>query len=245
MINTVIIDDEKNSADVLLSLLQDYSNRIHVAKVAHTAESGIDAILNLQPQLVFLDIELPTATGFDIVEATKQLNYAVIFTTAYEQYALKAFKANALDYLLKPVDTDELESAIRKAERNCSPNLENLLQKVSFSPKKLPVSTNKGTEFLDMDQIIYLESQSNYTEIYLEGGRRILLSKTLKHMHEQLKTNPDFCRVHVSYIVNLKRIASYQKGDGGTLALQTGKHIPVSRVHKHDLLNRLGLQTLP
>lgn len=241
MINAVIIEDEKNSADVLCMLLQDYAHRLSIKAIAHSAELGIETILNLKPDLVFLDIELPTATGFDIVDATKHLNYAVIFTTAYEQYAVKAFKTKAIDYLLKPIDADELENAIKKVEQSRDNALEDILKKVSFLPKRLSISTNKGIELVDLNHIVYLESQSNYTEIHLEGGRKILISKTLKSMNEQLGSNPEFCRVHVSYIVNIKKIATYLKGDGGSIILQNDEQIPVSRVKKADLLKRLGL----
>jgi two-component system LytT family response regulator len=247
--NVLIIDDEKNSAEVLQLLIGQNCNDVTIIAVEHSAEEGINSILNLKPDLVFLDIEMPTATGFDVIKATQSIHYEIIFTTAYEHYAVKAFKANAVDYLLKPIDVDELMSAIKNAQLRMetkntnnvnTAQFESLLKKMGFSTKKISIPTNRGVILVEADEIIHLVSDSNYTTVFLNGGRKILISKTLKSMEEQLK-DYNFCRVHNTYLVNINKVESYIKGDGGTLILKDNFSIPVSRAHKQKLLDKIGL----
>jgi two-component system, LytTR family, response regulator len=244
----IIIDDEKNGAEALQLLLQLHCKNIHIIAVAHSPEDGIVAISNLKPDLVFLDIEMPTGTGFDVVEATQQFNYEIIFTTAYEHYAIKAFKTQAVDYLLKPIDVEELVAAVEKAARkkealsnkNTSQQLNSLFKTHTVSTKKILIPTGEGVFIVAANEIIHLESDSNYTHVFLQGGRKFLISKTLKSMEEQLQ-NHHFCRVHSAHLVNLDEIEKYIKGDGGTLILKNKASIPVSRVHKQKLMNLIGL----
>jgi len=245
--NAIIIDDEKTGAKGLQVLLKKNCSDITVIAVEHSAEEGINSILRLKPDLVFLDIEMPGGTGFDVIEATREVNYEVVFTTAYEHYAIKAFKTQAVDYLLKPIDTDELVRAagnVRlKIEKNTAIHLngklEMLLKTVGVQTKKIHIPTNKGVTLVDPAEIIYLESDSNYTSIFLKSGQKFLISKTLKSLEERL--NPvDFCRVHSAYLVNLNEIEQYVRGDGGTLVMKNKTSIPVSRSHKQTLMDMLG-----
>jgi two-component system, LytTR family, response regulator len=248
MIKAIIIDDEKNGAEVLQLLIQQNCEAVEIIAIEYSAEAGIMSILNLKPDLVFLDIEMPTATGFDVIEATKENDYEIIFTTAYEHYAIKALKANAVDYLLKPIDVEELINAVNtakmkitdKQKNNYGQQLELLLKKMAFTAKKIAIPTGEGIMLVATEDIIQMESDSNYTNVFLKDGRKILISKTLKCMEEQLK-NQHFLRVHSAHLININEIERYIRGDGGQLILKNNLSIPVSRAHKQELLNMLGL----
>jgi two-component system LytT family response regulator len=246
--NALIIDDEKHGAETLRLLIGRHCKEITVLGVEYSAESAIERIPELRPDIVFLDIEMPTALGFDVIEATKECAYEVIFTTAYSQYAIRAFKTQAIDYLLKPIDVDELVSAVgiaakrieEKRGKSGSNGLDALLKKVNGRNRKITIPTGEGIIFVSAEELVYLESDSNYTHIYFKDGRKILISKTLKSMEEQLKDS-NFCRVHSTYLVNLDEIDRYVKGDGGTLILKNNTSVPVSRANKQELMMRLGL----
>lgn len=247
MIKALIIDDERNGAEVLKMLIEQNIERIVISELLYNVESGIEAVKKHKPDLVFLDIEMPDGTGFDVIEATKGINYQVIFTTAYEQYAIKALKAKAINYLLKPIDLNELVSSVEEAivliEKNKSQvpaNLEKAILDVINRNKKIPIPSNDGIILIDVEDIIRLEADSNYTNIFLQDGKKILASKTLRHFEEML-INHHFLRVHSAHIINLDKIERYIRGDGGTLVLIDGKNIPVSRSNKIDLLQKLGL----
>lgn len=245
--NVLIIDDEKNGVTSLQLLLKKYCTGVNVIGLAYSAEEGIARILDLKPDLIFLDIEMPASTGFDVINATSQAHdYEVIFTTAYDQYAIKAFKAHAVDYLLKPIDSDELKAAIREAERKIQlkraegskSEVEVLLKNLAYSSKKISIPTSEGLILVNAEAILYLKSESNYTMVFLKNEQRILVSKTLKSMEDQLKYY-SFCRVHTSYLININEVEKYLKGDGGTIILKNKVSIPVSRSYKQDLLNKL------
>jgi two-component system, LytTR family, response regulator len=244
----IIIDDEKSGAEVLQLLIQQNCEAVSVVAVFYTPEDGIQGILDWQPDVVFLDIEMPTATGFDVVEATKHLHYELVFTTAYEHYAIKALKLNAVDYLLKPIDVDELVVAMNnvKAKINNKQSalshsqLELLLRQINYAPKKMAIPTNDGILITDTKDIVKMASDSNYTNVFLKNGQKILVSKTLKALEEQLNST-DFIRVHSAHLVNINEIDRYIRGDGGNLILKDKTSIPVSRAHKQELLDRLGL----
>ncbi|MBA3680331.1 MAG: response regulator transcription factor [Bacteroidetes bacterium] len=245
--NVIIIDDEKNGAEALQLLLKHNCRHVNTIALKHSPEEGIESILTLQPDLVFLDIEMPNASGFDVIKATKEINYEVIFTTAYEQYAIKAFKTQAVDYLLKPIDVEELVAAVKSAETKIEAksnkvpaDLEALVKKIVYSSKKISVPTSEGIHLFDAREIVRLESDSNYTNIFLKSGQKFLISKTLKSIADQLKEY-NFCRVHSAHLVNLDEVDKYIKGDGGTLILKNKISIPVSRNNKAELLNKIGL----
>lgn len=245
--NILIIDDEENGVTTLQLLLKKYCEDVNIIGVAFSAEEGINLIKTLKPDLVFLDIEMPTSTGFDVINATKQIhNYEIIFTTAYDRYAIKAIKVNAVDYLLKPIDSDELKAAIDEAEKKIKlkqseiskSEVEVLLKNLVYSSKKISIPTSEGLILVDAEDILYLKSESNYTMVFLKNEKKILVSKTLKSMEDQLK-NYSFCRVHTSYLINVNEVEKYLKGDGGTIILKNKVSIPVSRNYKLDLLSKL------
>ncbi len=243
MINAVIVDDEKDGAEVLQFLLNRNCPHISIVAIEHTINGATKSILGLKPELVFLDIEMATGTGFEIIQATSSHVYEKIFITAYEQYALRAIKNNASDYLLKPIDVDELIQAVKNVDKRIQAN--KLLRQSGTPkqesiqlPKKIMVPTQEGVLLVDTDDIIHLEADSNYTHIFTKAKRKFTVAKTLKSFEEQLPKN-QFFRVHSAYLVNLNEVARYIKGDGGTLVLKDSSNIPVSRAHKQELMARL------
>ena len=243
MINALIIDDEKHCSENLLWQLNKYCPEIDVQAVCKNAGEALEQIQARQPRLVFLDVEMPDRSGFDLLEALTEIHFHIIFTTAFNQYALRAIKFGALDYLLKPIDKDELRLAVDKfikQEKQVSLNqLTALLSHAGknnvFSFQKIAFPTLHSYELVHLNDILACESSSNYTHVRLTNGKSILVSKTLKEIEELLDMTP-FFRVHHSWIVNLQYAIRYVKGDGGYLVLNNEMTIPVSRNKRDDLL---------
>jgi len=244
MIRAVIIDDEKAAIERLTELLLQYSNGdISLVGSAQGVEEGIDCLLKTQPDLVFLDIEIGYESGFDLLRGFRHPTFSVVFTTAYEQYALQAIKFSALDYLLKPIDPDDLLRAI--AKKKATLHLPSLLldfdvllnnfKLLKQGISKIMVPTLQGFELLNTTEIIRCQSDINYTTIYLVNKRQILVAKTIKEF-ENLLTQHQFYRIHQSHLVNLNYIKSYHKGKGGSVILQDGVELPVATRRKDDFL---------
>ena len=247
MINAIIIDDEKDGAEVLEILIRQNCPAINIVSVDHSVTGAILSIKNLKPDLIFLDIEMPTGTGFDVVQATKDLDYQIIFITAYEHYAIKAFKTNAVDYLLKPIDIDELVFAVNNAEKRISVlgksqtrHIESLLLSRMNKNKKISIPSQEGVFWVDLDDIIRLEAESNYTHVYTRNRKKFIVAKTLKSFEEQLNSS-NFCRIHSTHLINLNEVERYIKGDGGIVILKDSSNLPVSRANKNELLKKLNL----
>jgi len=240
----VIIDDEKHCRDVLGLLLQKYCPGLQVIASCADGQSGINTIEMHHPDIVLLDIEMPGMSGFDMLEACTFRNFEVIFTTAYNEYAVKAIKHNALDYILKPVDKDELLAAIaraekERAERNFSP-INNLVEYLNTQKNtdRIALPTLEGLQILQREEIYYCESEGGYTRFYLTNGKVSLISKTLKEVGDVLEKK-GFCRIHHGYLINLRYVQKYIRGDGGEVIMANGKNIPVSRNKKQEFLNFL------
>jgi two-component system, LytTR family, response regulator len=240
MIRAVIIDDEKNALEVLEMQLHQFCKEVQVLATCNGGKEGIRAIKEWQPDIVFLDIEMPHINGFDVLEQTKNLNYKVIFTTAYDQFAIKAFKFSAIDYLLKPIDIVDLQNAVNKVQKeNQNYNLEDKLKSLveQYYPQKnrqkvaLPVGNM--LEFFDVDEIIRVESDSNYSHIYLANQKKITLSKTLKDVEENIKGEP-FFRVHQSHLINTNHVEKAVKGENAYVVMKDGTTITVSRNRKEE-----------
>jgi len=245
MINAIIIDDERHSCDALKMLLEKCCSQVQVSAMCYSAEEGIKKIHELKPQLVFLDIEMPHMNGFQMLEQLPAINFEIIFTTSYDQYAITAFKFSALDYLLKPVDREELEKAIQKVSKKITPpvsqQLEILLQKINQPAiiiQKIALPTMQGLEFVPVDSIINCSSNNNYTEFFLADKKRLLVSRTLKEVEDMLADH-SFLRVHNSHVVNVNAITRYVKGEGGYLVMTDGSTVDVSRSRKDLLLQKL------
>lgn len=230
-ISTIIVDDVPLAIKSLEADIQDHlSDKLNVVA---TATGVIDAAKKIKihhPQLVLLDIQMEDGDGFDLLDIINQDEIKVIFTTASKEYALKAFRYSAVDYLLKPVSADDLIAAVSKVFHS-----EELDQ--ASSRKVLAVSTSERLEMVDLDRIVRLEASGNYSVLYLDGGDKIVVSKTLKSFESKLDRR--FIRTHQSHIVNLDFVKAYNKTEGGYLVLQNGSEIPVSVRKRRQLIDRL------
>ncbi len=245
VIKAIIVDDEKRGRETLQNLLGKYTKTVEVLDMAESAKEGIDLIKKLNPDLVFLDIEMPHGSGFDLLESFKgEINFEVIFTTAYDQYAIQAIKFAALDYLLKPIDIEELQMAITRVaqkmeEVGSSKNFEIFLENLRGGSKKIALPTANGISFIDIENIIRCEASGNYTCFYLKDQPKILVSKTLKEFEDML-AEQDFYRVHNSHLVNLNHVVKYVKLGGDMVVMDDGSEIEISRRKKEGFLNRLS-----
>jgi two-component system LytT family response regulator len=247
MLKAIIVDDEQNSRENLTFLLKEHCNGIEIIGTAGSVSEAITEISAKNPDLVFLDIEIGEGSGFDVLEKITGMRAEVIFITAFNQYAVKAFKFAAIDYLLKPVDIQELKDAVLRAEQRIAENqistkLESLVSNLAEGGKKnkkigLPVSG--GIQYFPLEQIIRLQSQSNYTTFFMSDGRQFLISKTLKE-YEELLSDQGFSRVHQSHLVNLEFVQQYQKAEGGYVVLSDGTNIPLSKNYKENFIESLN-----
>jgi len=247
MISALIIDDEAKGRLALREKLSAYCPQINVLAEAANGEEALLLIRHHDPQLIFLDIEMPRMNGFEMLNELPSKNFHIIFTTAYDQYAIKAIRYAAFDYLLKPIDIEELKTAISNItarEDNQTKKQVELLNQNMQQPKKqlskLAIPTLDGLIFYDINDIIYLEANSNYTNIYLVNKIKVTASKVLKEF-EELLPEDIFFRTHHSYLINLHYIKRYIKGDGGQIELQNGTYVDVSRRKKEEFLKAMGL----
>jgi two-component system LytT family response regulator len=241
-ITAVIIDDEAKGRMALRRKLDAFCPQVEVVGEAEDGEGGIALIEKHDPQVVFLDIEMPRMGGFDMLHKLERKHFHLIFTTAYDQYAIKAIKYAAFDYLLKPVDIVELQASIRKVEEHKGYNhtrerLEMLQQNLNgqFHLHKIAIPTMEGMLFFNIGDIIYLQAESNYSTVFFNDGNKLLTTKTLRDFEEILPAQL-FFRPHHSYIINLNYIKRYIKGDGGQIELQNGHYVDVARSKKADFL---------
>jgi two-component system, LytTR family, response regulator len=244
MISAIIIDDEKNALEVLEMQISRFCEGVTVVASCDGGIKGIAAIKKYNPDLVFLDIEMPHKNGFDVLQETRNHNYDVIFTTAYDQFAIKAFKFSAIDYLLKPVDIIELREAVEKVRNKNEPvsldeRIKTLLHQLQPMSQKL---TNKialpvgdAMQLMEPDEIIRCESDSNYTHIFLANGKKITMAKTLKEVEENISGTP-FFRIHQSHLVNMNHISKYIKGDNAYVVMKDSTQIGISRNKKEAFL---------
>jgi two-component system, LytTR family, response regulator len=245
MLKAIIIDDEPACCKTLATLLERYCNEVNVIVTCHNGEEGLTAIHRLSPDIVFLDIEMPKMNGFDMLEQLPKVNFHLIFTTSYDQYALKAFRFSAIDYLLKPVDREELQKAVHKVSRPIriplQQQLEILMQTINNPLKpinKIALPTMQGLQLIAVDSIISCESDDNYTILKLKNKIKWVVSCTLKEIEEMLTHHP-FVRIHRSYLVNVNEVEKYVRGEGGYLIMSDGSTIDVSRSKKEVLLKML------
>lgn len=245
MINAIIVDDELDCCETIASLLNSHCSDVQVVGIYHYGAEAIPAIIEKQPDLVFLDVEMPMMNGFEMLEQLPQVNFDIIFTTSYDQYALKAIRFSAIDYLLKPVDREELQKAvqkvIRRSQRTIDKQVEILMQKLHQPAKqisKIALPTMEGLQMIPVDSIISCEAESNYTILLLKNRKKIIVSTILKEIEEALE-DYSFSRVHRSYLVNLNEVEKYVKGEGGYLIMSDGSSIDVSRNKKEELMKKL------
>jgi two-component system, LytTR family, response regulator len=246
-INCIIIDDEANNIEILSSLLAKNCVGINIIATALNADKGIDLIEKHKPDLLFLDIQMPGKSGFDLLKSLPRINFEIIFITAFDQYGIQAIKFSALDYLLKPVIINELKSAVQKArekiiakQKNAS--IENLLDYMSSGQKGIPkiaLPTLTETRYVKVDDILRCEASDNYTSFYLQNNEKILVCKTLKEYAELLGPH-NFIRTHQSHLVNINFVKSLLKEDGGMLLLTNSDKVPISRQNKESVKAKLN-----
>lgn len=246
MIKAIIIDDEAKGRFALRQKLSDYCRDVFIAGEAEDGAEGLKLIAKHQPQIVFLDIEMPGMDGFEMLKRLPEKDFHIIFTTAYDHYAIKAIKYAAFDYLLKPVDIEELRLAVERVQQQSSQShtvkkLEALEQNLNNKPQlnKIAIPTLDGLLFFNINDIIHLEAQSNYTAIHFINHARLLASRTLKDFEELLPTDI-FFRTHHSHLINLNYIKRYIKGDGGQIEMQDGSFATVARRKKDEFLKVIG-----
>jgi two-component system, LytTR family, response regulator len=245
MIKAVIIDDEKNALDVLDMQLNQFCEEVNIVAKCDSGDKGIAAIKKNNPDLVFLDIEMPHKNGFDVLKETSQFNYDVIFTTAYDQFAIKAFKFSAIDYLLKPIDILELQAAVEKVKNkkgstSLEEKLKTLLSQLQPPPavkqQRIALPVGDAMQFMQPDDILRCESDSNYTHIFLVNGKKITTAKTLKDVEESLE-GLNFYRIHQSHLVNMHHISKVVRGDGGYVVMDDGTRLTISRNKKEAFMD--------
>ncbi|SEW12553.1 LytR/AlgR family response regulator transcription factor [Chitinophaga arvensicola] len=243
---TIIVDDEKHSRDALLMMLGRYCPHVVVEAVCGSGEDAITAIHTLHPELIFLDIEMPGMDGFQVLEACQDCSFAVIFITAYDQYALQAIHHSALDYLLKPIDIQELKGAVEKAGSQSTTitakkvdNLLLFLQQHLNQDERLALPTADGLRMVTAKNIIYCKCVGSQTRLHLqEPEKPVMVCRTLLEMELWL-ADKGFFRVHNSFLINLSFMEKYIKGDGGEIIMCDGYSVPVARDKKHDFLLRI------
>ena len=242
MIKAILIDDEEHCRESLSIQLARYCPEVSLLAACASAAEGLKAIEQFHPDVVFLDVEMPRMNGFELLQEFTNIPFGVIFTTGYDAYAIKAIRFSALDYLLKPIDKDELIKAISKIHAKPVPTINQqfdiLLEKLSDKPVKLQriaLPSLEGFELVQLESILRCESDSNYTYVYLKTGRKLLVSRTLKEIEELLEGH-SFLRVHHSHVVNLNEIERYVRGEGGYLIMSDQSSVTVSRSRKEALL---------
>lgn len=243
MLRAIIVEDEFRSRQTLTGMLNMFCKNVEVVGEAENVKSGIELIRKESPDVVFLDIQMPDGSGFKLLETIGNINFDIIFTTAYDQFAIQAIKFSALDYLLKPIFQEDLVKAVNKAEDNKAKYnkseqvdvlLENLKKSV-YEPPKIILSTAEKINVVKIDDILRCESDNYYTFFYFTNGQKLLVSKTLKENEELLKDH-HFIRPHKSHLVNSKYIKGFLKQDGGYIIMNDGTNIPVSRRKKEFIM---------
>lgn len=240
---TIIIEDEEQAISALLSEIYRHCPHLDIAGTAGTVEDGVTLIKSMSPELVFMDIQLADGLGFSILEASKTSDFKVIFTTAFSQYAIKAIKFSALDYLLKPINGEELKAAVAKASASKSANtsqIENFIknQNLLNPNKKIALQTSQGIFLHELQSIVRCNADGNYTSIYFTNGKKLLIAKPLKEFEDML-CSFGFERIHHSHIINLNHLVSYLNKDGGYVVLTDNTTLPVSSRKKVQLLKIL------
>lgn len=245
MIRCLIVDDENMAREILAEMLKLYCSDVKVVGQAHNVSTGHDLILKLKPDLVLLDIKMPDGSGFDLLNKFKKIDFKVIFITAHEEYAIKAFRFSALDYLLKPIDPTDLVNAVEKVSAYKEDNgineqfeafKHNFGNAGLIQDKRIVLKTTENIYVIYLRDVIRCQSEKNYTYFYFTNRERIIVSKTLKEF-EEILTEFNFMRIHRSHLINLKYIDRYEKSDGGFIIMTDGSKVEVSHRKKEYLLS--------
>ncbi|HET9746987.1 MAG TPA: LytTR family DNA-binding domain-containing protein [Chitinophagaceae bacterium] len=248
MIRSIIIDDEQHCIRALLNDLQQNCPSVDVLDTCHSAKEGMLSIKKNKPDLIFLDVEMPWMNGFEMLELLGDINSSIIFTTAHDEFAAKAFRISAVDYLLKPVDANDLKAAVQKVERKMQEggsleHIANLLRNIKqpSQDQKIALPQREGYEFVEVSSILYCLAEGAYTKVVLDNKRSMLISRALGDV-EELLPQDIFQRIHHSSLVNVSYISQFLRTDGGYVVLGNGEKLAVSKSKKDSLMERLGLK---
>lgn len=244
MIKAVIIDDEKDAVSFIKSLIEEYCTGIKAVGEANSAKEGYKVINELNPDLVFLDVEMPNGNGFDLLEKFDKIDFNIVFVTAYDHYAIKAIKYSAADYILKPIDIDEFTRAVNKVKdtienKTVPVDYQVLFENLKSSlPAKIAIPTSKGIEYVQTKDIIRIEADRSYSMIYLTDGNKIMVSRGLREFQELL-LDRNFFRTHNSHLINLEHVKLYAKQDGGFIRMIDNSMVALSRSKKDLFIERM------
>ena len=242
-LKTILIDDEPDCINLLKFELNQHCPQVEVVGTFNSTTKALNEIELLNPDLIFLDIEMPVINGFELLEKLMPIRFNIVFVTAYNQFALKALKVNALDYLVKPFDITELVEAVAKAKRNIHPTqhqLENMQREMKgTATSKIAIPGQNGVTFIEINDIVFAEASNNYTKLILLNKQQHIISKTLKDVQDVLEAR-QFLRVHRQYIINLNHVRQFFRGDNMYVVMDNGENIPVARSQKDKLVERYG-----
>jgi two-component system LytT family response regulator len=245
MLRSIIIDDEPKGRSILQQLITLHTPQLQVAGIAASADEGLKLIDSHNPDVVFLDVEMPGKSGFDLLRELNSINFKVIFVSAHNHYSLKAIKFHAFDYLLKPIDLDELKQTVEKLVQSAQLHSHDQITEMLSASKqgntefgKIAIPSLSSIDLVTVDEILYCEASGNNTFVYLTNNKKIVATKNLKE-YEDLLSHHRFFRIHHAYLVNLKHVAKYIKGEGGSVILSNQKELEVSRRKKQEFLNML------
>ena len=246
MLKAIIIDDEPDCVKLLALQLKMYCPQVQVVAECTESETGYTKIKELLPDMVFMDIEMPVMNGFQLLEKIGAIKFSLVFVTAYDQFAVKAFRFSALDYLLKPIDGKDLKAAVEKAEQRLYPQAQqlSLLKEqmhggIKNLPDKIALPYQNGVIFAEIKNVIYCESDNNYTRFYTEDGKKYVVAKTLGDIQEILEER-NFLRIHRQYLINLSHIKKYVRGEGNYVIMSNDQSVPVARNQKERLIEKFG-----
>jgi two-component system LytT family response regulator len=245
MIKAILVDDEKNALEMMEWLLRTYAPDVEILASCQSAREGLDAIAAAEPDVLFLDIEMPRMNGFEMLEQLDKPRFEIVFCTAYDKFAIRAFRFAALDYLLKPIDPEDLQATLQRIrEKKPMPSAEQfslLLQEVRSQQKpahtRIALTTADGLLFVPTADILYCVAESNYTQVVLGSGRKILVSRTLGDIDDTLSGDA-FFRVHSSYLINIDHIRKFVRADGGYLIMEDDAQIPLARSRRQEFMER-------
>ena len=241
----VIVEDEVHSRETLRNLIEEFCPDVQVSGMAGSVKEAVEIIRQVKPNIVFLDIELQIGTGFDVLAQLSDLTFDVVFTTAYEHYAIRAIKFSSLDYLLKPIDLEELQHALQKAkmhqnESALKQQYEILLANMAGKGmKRICLSTADRFEFVHVDEIVLCEANGSYTNVYLKGNKKIMVSKNLKE-YETLLAEENFMRVHNSFLINLSEVKQFVKTEGGYILMNDNQQVSISPKRRDEFFERMA-----
>jgi two-component system LytT family response regulator len=245
MLRAIIIDDEPKGRSILQQLIALHAPQITVVGTAASADEGLKTIDSHKPDVVFLDVEMPGKSGFELLRELGSIDFKVVFVSAHNHYSLKAIKFHAFDYLLKPIDLDELKQTISKLLRSSQTHTHEMLNELLTASKhsnselgKIAISSVTSIDLINVDDILFCEASANNTLVYLTNNKKIVATKNLKE-YEDLLAGHRFFRIHHAYLVNLKHVSKYIKGEGGSVILSNQKELEVSRRKKQEFLNAL------